>query len=271
MFLDWPVLAALGAGYFMVGTVVGSFLNVCVYRMPWQKSVIWPNSRCPRCFAGIAGFDNIPIVSWFVLRGECRQCGLPISARYPLVEAFTGALFLGAYVLDMIAGPRGAFGQVPPSQSGGRRLPLVCFWRCSWPRHSLTRNSGSFPTRSPTRGCSPGLRLRPCGRQSGRCRSDASSHWAALGLGVLGLVVGAGVTWAIRQVFSFVFRREAIGMGDVTLMGMIGAYLGWQAAVLTFFLAAFLGLGHALWKLARYVKKRLIGQPIIQQRSRTAL
>ena len=205
MFLDWPVLAALGAGYFMVGTVVGSFLNVCVYRMPWQKSVIWPNSRCPRCFAGIAGFDNIPIVSWFVLRGECRQCGLPISARYPLVEAFTGALFLGAYVLDMIAGTRGALGRFlqviwrPPPTT-------VCFWRCSWPRHSLTRNSGSFPTRSPTRGCSPGLRCATLWPAVRPVPVNALSHWAALGLGVLGLVVGAGVTWAIRQMFSFVFR-----------------------------------------------------------------
>ena len=76
---------------------------------------------------------------------------------------------------------------------------------------------------------------------------------------MLGLVVGSGLTFAIRQVFTIVFRREAMGFGDVTLMGMIGAYLGWQAAVLTFFLGAFLGLGHALWKLLRYLKKRLTG------------
>ena len=73
--------------------------------------------------------------------------------------------------------------------------------------------------------------------------------WAAFGTGILGLFVGMALTYAIRQVFTFVFRREAMGLGDVTLMGMIGAYLGWQAAVLTFFLGAFLGLGHALWKL----------------------
>ena len=101
------------AGFFLIGTVVGSFLNVCIYRIPWQKSVIWPQSRCPRCLAAIAGFDNIPIVSWIALRGECRRCGLPISARYPIVEALTGLLFLGAYLVDVIAAPRGAWGQIP--------------------------------------------------------------------------------------------------------------------------------------------------------------
>ncbi len=88
---------------------------------------------------------------------------------------------------------------------------------------------------------------------------------------MLGLGVGAGLTFGIRQVFSILFRREAMGLGDVTLMGMIGAYLGWQAAVLTFFLGAFVGLGHALWKLVRNWKKRLERQPIIEQRSRIAL
>jgi leader peptidase (prepilin peptidase)/N-methyltransferase len=87
--------------------------------------------------------------------------------------------------------------------------------------------------------------------------ANALSHLAALWTGVLGLFVGAALTQLIRQVFTIVFRREAMGLGDVTLMGMIGAYLGWQAAVLTFFLGAFLGLGHALWKLVRYLKKWL--------------
>src|SRR5262249_33977775 len=107
------MLSLLGVFFFGIGTVVGSFLNVCIYRIPWQKSVIWPGSRCPRCLAAIAGFDNIPIVSWIALRGECRGCGLPISARYPVVEGFTGLLFVGAYLVDVIAVPRGAWGQIP--------------------------------------------------------------------------------------------------------------------------------------------------------------
>src|SRR5262249_7553664 len=89
-------------------------LNVCIYRIPWQKSVVWPGSRCPNCYAAIAARDNVPIVSWIALRGECRNCGAPISIRYPLVELLVGVLFLGAYLLDVIAGPKGAWGEVSP-------------------------------------------------------------------------------------------------------------------------------------------------------------
>src|SRR3954447_25054685 len=99
-----PVLIVLGIGVFIVGTVVGSFLNVCIYRIPWQKSVIWPSSRCPRCLSAIAPQDNIPVVSWVALRGECRSCGLPISARYPLIELLVGLLFASVYVSIVIYG-----------------------------------------------------------------------------------------------------------------------------------------------------------------------
>ena len=118
------VLSVLGAGFFLIGTVVGSFLNVCVYRIPLQKSLIWPGSRCPRCFAAIAGFDNIPIVSWIALRGECRRCGLPISLRYPLVEALTGALFLGAFLVDVAGVPRPLLGTGSCDSTGGSGVSL---------------------------------------------------------------------------------------------------------------------------------------------------
>src|SRR6516165_7255171 len=104
MFVNWPTLAVLGAGFFVIGTVVGSFLNVCIYRIPWQKSVIWPGSRCPRCLSAIAAQDNIPVVSWVALRGESRNCGARIAVRYPLIEALVGLLF-AVYVSYMIYGP----------------------------------------------------------------------------------------------------------------------------------------------------------------------
>src|SRR5262245_38794185 len=107
---------ALGLGIFLIGTVVGSFLNVCIYRIPWQKSVIWPSSRCPGCSSAIVSRDNIPILSWIALRGECRRCGSRISIRYPLVEALVGLLFLGAYLVDVVAVPRGPWGQPTPFQ-----------------------------------------------------------------------------------------------------------------------------------------------------------
>src|SRR6516165_8673696 len=109
--LTWPMLILLGLGFFAVGTIVGSFLNVCIYRIPWEKSVIWPDSRCPGCLAPIAARDNIPILSWIMLRGECRSCGAPIAWRYPMVEALVGLLFLGAYLVNVIAAPRGHLDQ----------------------------------------------------------------------------------------------------------------------------------------------------------------
>ena len=119
--LTWQVHAILIVGLFAIGTVVGSFLNVCIYRIPWQKSVIWPASHCPHCLSAIAPQDNIPVVSWLALRGECRNCGLPISARYPLIEALVGLLFAGVYVSTVVYGagdPLGPAADVDPGRPG---------------------------------------------------------------------------------------------------------------------------------------------------------
>jgi leader peptidase (prepilin peptidase)/N-methyltransferase len=252
------VLSVLGAGFFLIGTVVGSFLNVCVYRIPLQKSLIWPGSRCPRCFAAIAGFDNVPIVSWIALRGECRRCGLPISLRYPLVEALTGALFLGAFLVDVAGTPRPFWGPVPATQLAAAAYHCL-FLALLVAASLIDAELWIIPDEITIAGMVTGIALATICPQARPSPADASGHWAAFWIGALGLVVGSGLTFAIRHVFTIVFRREALGFGDVTLMGMIGAYLGWQAAVLTFFLSAFLGLGHALWKLLRYLKKRLTG------------
>jgi leader peptidase (prepilin peptidase)/N-methyltransferase len=257
MFLNWPLLVVLGGGFFVIGTVVGSFLNVCIYRIPWQKSVIWPGSRCPRCFSAIAGFDNIPIVSWFALRGECRRCGLPISSRYPLVEMLTGLLFLGAYFVDVIAAPKGYWGQIPSSQLAAAAYHSI-FLALLVAASMIDYDLWIIPDEITVTGMVAGIALAGFWPGARPAPAEATSHLAACGIGVLGLVVGAGLTLAIRQIFTIVFRREAMGFGDVMLMGMIGAFLGWQAAVLTFFLGAFLGLGHALWKLFRYLRKRLM-------------
>jgi leader peptidase (prepilin peptidase)/N-methyltransferase len=261
MFVNWPTLAVLGAGFFVIGTVVGSFLNVCIYRIPWQKSVIWPGSRCPRCLKAIAGFDNIPIVSWIALRGECRQCGLPISARYPLVETLCGLLFLGAYVIDVIGGPRGAWGQIPPMQLAAAAYHSI-FLALLVAASLIDYDVIIIPDEITVTGMAAGIGLAALWPWVRPAPADASGHLAAFWIGVLGLFVGAVLTQGIRVLFTAVFRREAMGFGDVMLMGMIGAFLGWQAAVLTFFSSAFLGLGHALWKLLQYLKKWLAGRQL---------
>jgi len=258
LFVNWPMLAALGAGFFVIGTVVGSYLNVCIYRIPWQKSVVWPGSRCPRCCTAIAGFDNIPILSWIALRGECRHCGLPISARYPLVETLTGLLFLGAYLVDVIAAPRGEWGQIAVSGLWAAAYHCV-FLALLVAAAMIDYDLWIIPDEVTVTGMVAGIALGTIWPHVRPAPAEASSHPAAFWTGVLGLFAGAALTWVVRGVFTVIFRREAMGLGDVTLMGMIGAFLGWQASVLTFFLGAFVGLGHALWKLFRYLEKWLTG------------
>ena len=100
MFVSWPILVILGIGFCLLGMVVGSFLNVCIYRIPWEKSVIWPASHCPNCLAEIQKRDNLPVLGWVMLGGSCRSCHVPISIRYPLIEFLVGLLFLGVYLAD---------------------------------------------------------------------------------------------------------------------------------------------------------------------------
>jgi leader peptidase (prepilin peptidase)/N-methyltransferase len=255
----WPLIILLGMFVFAVGTVVGSFLNVCIYRIPWQKSVIWPGSRCPGCMHEIAGRDNVPIVGWLALRGECRTCGMRISPRYPLIEALVGLLFLGAYVTDVfIAAPPNTLLRDPGMEFAMMAyhcVLLALLVVATFIDYDLMLIPDEVTVTGMVIGIVvgtlfPWIRLDP---------SNATTHWGGLGIGVVGLLAGAGLTQFVRVTFSTLLRREAMGFGDVTLMAMIGAFLGWQAAVLTFFLAPFFGLTHALWKLIVYVKKRLTG------------
>jgi leader peptidase (prepilin peptidase) / N-methyltransferase len=256
----WGLHLILGALTFVLGTVVGSFLNVCIYRLPWQKSVIWPGSRCPRCWAAIASFDNIPVISWLALRGECRQCGVSISARYPLVEALVGLLFLGVYLVDVVHGtsliyapPFGAFAQMAYHQVLLALLVVAAFIdfelyvipdEVTVPGMVVGLVAGALV---------PGIRPEP---------SESSSLAQGLGVGLIGWAVGGGLVWFVRIVGGKAFGREAMGFGDVTLLSMIGAFLGWQAAVLTFFLGAFLALGHAIGKIVAVIGKRIAGQQL---------
>ena len=109
MIMMGPILVLMGVFVFVVGTVVGSFLNVCIYRIPWEKSVIWPGSRCPRCCSPISAMDNIPIVSWLALRGECRQCGEPNISEIPVNRALGGTTLRGPLPCRRRPGRTGPF------------------------------------------------------------------------------------------------------------------------------------------------------------------
>lgn len=251
--------AILILGLFAVGAVVGSFLNVCIYRIPWQKSVIWPSSHCPRCLTAIAPGDNIPIVSWIALRGECRNCGLPISVRYPLIEALVGVLFAAVYVADVIYGRPIPWGALPAAIPVGLAYHLIfvsLLVAATFIDYDLT----IIPDEITVTGMIVGLGLGALFPQIRPEPASAATHWDGLWVGLKGLLIGGGLTQSVRLAGSLALRREAMGFGDVTLMGMIGSFLGWEAAVLTFFVAPFFGIAHAVTKLAVYVGKRIAGQ-----------
>ncbi len=257
--LTWQAHAILVIGLFAIGAVVGSFLNVCIYRIPWQKSVIWPGSRCQRCLSEIAAQDNIPVVSWIALRGECRHCGLPIAARYPMIEALVGLLFAGVYVSRVIYGSELPWGPLPAQVPVGLAYYLsfvALLVVATFIDYDLT----IIPDQITVPGMIIGVAIGSFFPEIRPDPSHATTFWGGFWVGVTGLVVGGGLTWTVRAIGTMAVGREAMGFGDVTLMAMIGAYLGWQAAVLTFFIAPFFGLSHALAKLFVYIGKRLSGR-----------
>lgn len=197
----------------LVGLAVGSFLNVCIYRIPRKQSLLRPRSRCPSCGRPLPWADNVPIVSWFVLRGRCRACRAHISVMYPLVEASTAAAFVFVYLL---------WG---PTPLGAMRLLLACALIVLFVidlQHRILPNVITLP------GIAVGF---------------ASSLFLPPGWvdSLLGILLGGGVLLAIAESYYRVRGVEGLGMGDVKLLAMIGAFLGWKLVVLTLVVASFAG------------------------------
>lgn len=246
---------------FLGGAAVGSFLNVCVYRIPWQKSLLWPRSMCPHCWTAIAARDNVPILGWLALGGRCRHCKQPIAIRYPLVEALTGLLFVATYLTDVYATPDLLYGNALVTallRCGYHQILVALLIVATFIDYDLY----IIPDEVTVTGMVLGLTLGAFFPAVRSAPGDATATWSALGVGLLGLIVGGGLVWAVRILGGIVFRKEAMGFGDVTLLAMIGAFLGWQAAVLTFFLAPFFGLTHAFGKLVRLAGKWLTGREL---------
>ncbi|MFH1279415.1 MAG: A24 family peptidase [Candidatus Eisenbacteria bacterium] len=198
---------------FLVGLAAGSFLNVCVWRLPRNRSVVSPESACPACKHAIRWRDNIPVLSWVFLRGKCRDCGARISIRYPAVELLTGLLFLflwsrfphdwtivfplyyGAALLAITLTDYDL--QIIPDALSLPGIPLGLLWR-GW-------IGGDWP--------------------------DA----------LIGMAVGGGSLWLIAELYFRIRKREGMGGGDVKLAAMMGAYLGWQPVLGVLFLSSLAG------------------------------
>ena len=256
----WPIHLIYGVGLFTIGTVVGSFLNVCIYRIPWEKSVIWPGSQCPRCWGAIESRDNIPIVGWLLLGGACRRCRASISVRYPAVEFLVGTLFLATYLVDAVL-PRDfvrddvtLLAKVLYHVVLISLLVVITF---------IDADLTIVPSSVTNLGIVLGLGLGMIFPEVRPVPNNALTAWAGLWVGLKGVIVGGGMIWFIRVVGGFVFRREAMGSGDIHILALIGAFLGWQATVLAIPLAAFIGLAQALSKFSRYLIKRWTGQKVL--------
>ena len=203
----------LPVGAFILGLFLGSFLNVCIHRIPASESVVWPGSHCPACRTPIRAWDNIPLLSYLVLRGRCRQCQARISPRYPLVELISGLLAVG---LLYRFGPTWGY---LIYYAWSLALVVITF---------IDLDHQIIPDRLSLGGIVVGLVLLP---------------WLPVTYqeALIGLALGAGGLIAIIYGYKVLTGKEGMGGGDVKLLGMIGVFLGWQGVVFTIFVASLVG------------------------------
>jgi len=198
----------------LIGLVLGSFSNVCIYRIPQKKSILFPSSFCPKCGKKIRFYDNIPLLSYIILKGRCRNCKAKISVQYPLVEFITSALLVLAYL---------RFGL---TWDFAARSILILFMILTFSidlKHRIIPDVLTFP------GIILGFLL------SFLVRSP--SVWNSL----LGILVGGGMFYLSAILGELLFKKESMGGGDIKLAMMLGAFLGWQNIILVLLLSALLG------------------------------
>ena len=196
------------------GLVIGSYLNVVIHRLPREESTVLPRSRCPRCGAALRARDNLPLLSFLLLRGRCRYCQAPISWRYPLIEAATAALFVGcleAFGLTWHALAAAAFGSA-----------LIALAGIDY-EHFLLPDVITLP------GLAVGLLL------------SLFADWIDWRQALLGAALGGGGLWLLAQAWKLLRHEEGMGLGDVKMLAMVGAFLGWQGVLVTVFLGSLAG------------------------------
>lgn len=208
-----PLGIAFGA---LLGALIGSFLNVCILR--WgaepKESIVRPRSHCPRCGKGLSWYENVPVLSWLLLRARCRGCGEPISIMYPLVELATAGIW--AYMVWRhgltLEALRGAvFGTILLGIAmTDARLYII-------------------PDEFTWGGLAIGLAF------------SLGGGLAGLGTALLGATVGFGLLWVVGTVGTWAFKEDAMGGGDIKMMAMVGAFVGWKGVLLTIFLGALAG------------------------------
>jgi leader peptidase (prepilin peptidase)/N-methyltransferase len=236
------------------GLLVGSFLNVCIARLPQELSIVTPRSYCPRCKVPIVWYDNIPLVSFIALRAKCRNCGLPISWRYPLVELLNGLLYLQAYNRFGLSGEAGV------AMALCSAFIVITFIDLD---HQIIPDVITIP------GMLIGLLVAPLFMSAldppmafglGRLMPSAGTYLTGAMNSLVGLVLGGAPLFLIGWLWEKLRKVEAMGGGDVKFMGMVGSFLGWKGAYLTIMLGALSGsiVGVALIALKKHQADKVI-------------
>lgn len=213
----------------LFGAIVGSFLNVCIYRLPRHESIAWPGSHCPACSHPIPWYDNIPIISYVLLAGRCRHCEVRIPYHYPVVEALNALGYVGIVWVFGMTWVAAAYALLYSA------LLVVTGTDLS---HKTIPNAITFP----------GIILGLLG----------AGTILPLGFinGVLGVFVGGGILWVLAWASPYLFGKEGMGGGDIKLLAMIGAFLGWKPALMTIMVGSFLGSLIGLSLIAARVIRR---------------
>ena len=222
-------------GAFLLGLVIGSFLNVCILRIPADKSIVLPASSCPKCGKGIAPYDNIPVLSWIFLGGKCRNCKTKISAMYPAVELLTGLLFLGCYLV---------FGLSVDALKWAVFAALLVVLTITDLRERILPDEVNFFA------LGAGLLFSFFTKSLDGTALWLSNRWfdfpppqMALSFAdaVLGAIAGSGLLWIVAEGYFRIRGREGMGLGDVKMMAGVGAFLGLKRTMMTVLVGSLLG------------------------------
>lgn len=227
---------------FVFGSCIGSFLNVCIHRMPLGESVVWPSSHCPKCKIRIPAYDNIPFISYILLGGKCRFCKFRIPLRYPLVELLTAIMFVALF---------NHFGL------SFEFFVFIVFVSTLFIASFVDIDHRIIPDEISVGGLILGFILSTV---NGVHLSPLSFEFMPMVNSLMGIIIGGGIIYLTGFLFDLVYFKllkrppiqgetESMGGGDVKLLAMIGAFLGWQKALLTFFIAPFFALSIGLINL----------------------